>query len=245
MQTIPIAVSDVEAWNDAFAVTHDIDEYYARSGMMIRWVERRRLACIRQMLAVRPGDRILEVGCGGGHVLRMFPNNELVGVDVSGRMIAKARRNLRGYNVELLKGELDELELPPASFERIICTEVLEHVVDPQRLLSELARVLAVDGKIVVTLPNDGLIERVKSAILRSRLTVLPPFRRISWGGDKYHLHAWLPGEMPAFLSDYFVVDRAKAVPNRYLPIRYCFECSSLPTADVIASGLSSALKSA
>ena len=130
--------TDIERWNDTFARDHDIDDYYARSGPLIRWVERQRLAHIRRMLDVRPGDRILEVGCGGGHVLRMFLGYELVGTDVSGEMIRKARKNLQGFRIELFKGELDQLNLPAGSFDRIICTEVLEHVVDPDRLLAQM-----------------------------------------------------------------------------------------------------------
>ena len=243
MQTIPIGISDVEAWNDEFARTNDIDDYYRRSGVLIRLVERSRLACIRRLLAAEPSHRILEIGCGGGHVLQLFRDNALVGTDVSGEMIRKARRNLRGFRVELLKGELDELDLPTGGFDRIVCTEVLEHVIEPQRLLAEAARLLSPDGRMVVTLPNDLVIHRVKSAIFRSGLSRLPVFRRISWGGDKYHLHVWSADEMHDLLSRHFVVRRTVPVPNRLLPIRYCFECSSLP--EVIQLARPAALRTA
>ncbi len=228
MQTSPLTITDVERWNDTFARDHDIDEYYARSGMLIRWIERRRLADIRTMLDVLPDDKVLEVGCGGGHVLRMFPENELVGTDVSGEMIRKARKNLQGFRVKLHKGELDELNLPRASLGRMICTEVLEHVVDPDRLLSQMAALLTPGGRIVITLPNDRLIERIKSFIYRSGLRHLPPFRRISWGGDRYHLHAWTAREMIALLSSHFSILEKRAIPAPILPIRYAFACTTL-----------------
>ena len=86
-----ISIGDVEQWNDTFAREHDIDDYYARSGSLIRWVERSRLAAISAMVAAEANDSVLEVGCGGGHVLRLFPHANLTGVDVSGEMLAKAR----------------------------------------------------------------------------------------------------------------------------------------------------------
>jgi len=112
VQTPSVAIDNVEHWNDQFAREHDIDDYYGRSGFLIRAIEQRRLACIRRMVAATSTDHILEVGCGGGHVLRLFPESELTGVDVSGEMLCKAKRNLEGYSARLLKGELQELNLP-------------------------------------------------------------------------------------------------------------------------------------
>jgi len=219
-------VSNVEEWNDAFAREHNIDDYYARSSFLIRWIERVRHNHIRELLAARPGDRILEVGCGGGHVLKMFPQCALTGVDVSGEMLAQARRNLDGYPVRLLKGEISGLDLPEHSFERIICTEVLEHVVDPAALLGDMRRLLVPGGRLVVTFPNDALVNRVKSLIRATGLTLLPPFRRISWGGDQYHLHRWRIPEMRDLLALRFSVVAARFAPCRALAIRCCFACT-------------------
>ena len=226
MQTQAVTIDDVERWNDAFAREHDIDDYYNQSGFVIRFIERRRLATIRRMIAEAPNDTILEVGCGGGHVLRMFPSSDLTGVDVSGEMLAKARCNLQGYRVRLLKGELQGHDFADASFDKIICTEVLEHVVDPEGILQQIHRLLRPRGRAVITFPNDVLVNRLKSLIRRSGLTLLPPFRRISWGGDDYHLHIWSISEMRALLSQHFTLNEEAFAPNRLLPIRCCFQCS-------------------
>ena len=220
-------ISDIEAWNDALAREHDIDDYYARSSPLIRWFERRRLAHIRRMIAATPDDRVLEVGCGGGHVLRMFSECDLTGVDVSGEMLQKAQRNLQGLRVRLLKGELHELDLPPASFDKIICTEVLEHVVDPESILEQMRRLLAPAGRVVVTIPNDHLINGLKQIVRKSGLGLLPPFRRTSWGGDHYHLHVWRVDEMRRVLSRFFQVDNVRFAPGRALSIRLCYLCQA------------------
>src|SRR3972149_11970719 len=67
--TIPI--SDVEALNDAFALAHDINEYYEHSSVFIRCIEASRLRAIARMVQACATDRILAVGCGGGPVLRV------------------------------------------------------------------------------------------------------------------------------------------------------------------------------
>lgn len=222
-----ISIGDVERWNDTFAREHDIDDYYARSGSLIRWVERQRLSAISAMVAAEANDSVLEVGCGGGHVLRLFPYANLTGVDVSGEMLRKARRNLKGYRVALLKGELDELDLPAHSFDRVICSEVLEHVVNPEAVLCGIQRLLRPDGRLVVTFPNDHLVNKIKRVIRTCRLTILPPFRRISWGGDDYHLHVWRVSEMRELLSRFFEVQQTRFAPSRLLPIRCCFRCTA------------------
>ena len=217
--------SAVAQANDELALAHDIDDYYARSSAVIRWIERRRLALIAELLEVEPGQRVLEVGCGGGHVLRLFPEAELVGVDVSAVMLGKAKKNLARHHVTLLRGELSELDLPTASFDRLICTEVLEHVVDPRALLAQMRRLLRPTGIAVITLPNDPLIIRLKNAVRRLGLHRVPPLGRVAWGGDKYHLHLWELEQMRELLRPHFTLTAERFAPLAVLPIRCCFRC--------------------
>jgi len=227
MTTNPTIVQNVEQWNDRFARTHDIDDYYARASWPVRFVEQRRLSWIRRAVGDQPDLRILEVGCGGGHVLRMFPRARRTGVDVSGVMIEKARRNLAEMDVDLIKGELSELDLPEHGFDRVICTEVIEHVTDPDQLLADIARMLHPQGRLVITFPNDRLINGIKKTLTRTSLVRLPGLSRISWGGDEFHLHAWSVNEMRTLLSGRYTIVQEAMIPSRVLPIRCCFTCAA------------------
>ena len=173
----------------------------------------------------RSDIRILEVGCGGGHVLRLFPEAALTGVDVSDVFLRKARKNLDGYHVTLRKGQLHELRLEEASFTKAVCTEVLEHVIEPEGILRGLQRVVRPGGTVVITFPNDRLIHRVKNIVRRSGAALWPSFRRISWGADKYHLHVWSIDQMRALLSRFFVIRQEAFAPWASLPLRCCFRC--------------------
>lgn len=221
--TSPLEI-DVEALNDRLAREHSIDDYYERSPWPIRLVERRRLAIIRDFIGDVDGLEVAEVGSGGGHVLQMFPSARLTAIDVSGVYLEVAKTNLAGYDVRFLKGEVDKMDLAAESFDRIICTEVLEHVVDPDAVLAAMARLLRPTGVAVVTVPNDPLILRVKSLVRRS------PARwilggRMDWGGDVYHLHRWTPAEFERLLSSYFRVAARRTAPLGALPLRACFKC--------------------
>jgi 2-polyprenyl-3-methyl-5-hydroxy-6-metoxy-1,4-benzoquinol methylase len=222
----PISKLDVEALNDALAREHPIDDYYARSAWPIRFVESRRLGLVRRFVGDANGLDVAEVGSGGGHVLRMFPNARLTAIDVSGVQLEIAKKNLARYDVCFVKGEVDKLDLPMASYDRIICTEVLEHVVDPDAVLGAIARLLRPSGVAVITVPNDPLIHSIKSAVRRTPLRRLVG-ERIEWGGNTYHLHRWPPKEFEQVLSCHLQVADRRFAPFRWIPLRACFKCVS------------------
>jgi 2-polyprenyl-3-methyl-5-hydroxy-6-metoxy-1,4-benzoquinol methylase len=217
--------ADVEQINDRLAREHPIDDYYARSIWPIRFIERRRLEIIRAMVGSHRGLDIAEVGSGGGHVLRLFPDARLTAIDVSGVFLETARRNLRGYDARFIKGELTSLALPSAAFDRVICTEVLEHTRDPAAILAEIRRIVRPGGVAVITVPNDPLILKLKGAVRRTPAGWLLG-GRVEWGGDEYHLHVWTPAEFEALLSPMFEVLERSAAPFDALPIRACFKCA-------------------
>ena len=215
---------DVEALNDRLAREHPIDDYYARSALPIRWIEGRRLAIIRQLVGESAGLELCEVGAGGGHVLRLFPEARLTAIDVSQVFLDTARKNLAGYDVRFIKGEVENLDLAAASFDRIVCTEVLEHTVDPLAILAALARLLRPDGVAVITIPNDDLIGRLKALVRRTPAGWLLR-DRVEWGGDAYHMHRWTPDDFRRLLEAYFRVTDFRGAPLDALPLRACYRC--------------------
>jgi 2-polyprenyl-3-methyl-5-hydroxy-6-metoxy-1,4-benzoquinol methylase len=225
--TAPQAKLDVEALNDRLAREHPIDDYYARSPLPIRMIEARRLAIIRELVGDADGKDLAEIGSGGGHVLRMFPRARLTAIDVSTVFLDTARKNLAGYDVRFLKGEVDEMDLPGRSFDRIICTEVLEHTADPEAILGAIARLLRPEGVAVITVPNDPLILRLKDLVRRTPVGWALG-ARVKWGGDEYHLHRWTPDEFDRLLRKFFRVTHRASAPFDALPIRACFRCVSL-----------------
>lgn len=215
---------DVEELNDRFAREHSIDDYYERSILPIRLIEQRRLAIIKSMVGPSDGLELAEVGSGGGHVLRMFPRASITAIDVSDEFLATARKNLAGYDARFIKGEVDKLDLPSESFDRIICTEVLEHTVDPEAILATIARLLRRDGVAVITIPNDPLILKLKAAVRKTPLGYALR-NRIEWGGDVYHLHKWRPDEFERVLGRHLRVTDRHSAPLDVVPIRACFRC--------------------
>ncbi|MBI4518493.1 MAG: methyltransferase domain-containing protein [Deltaproteobacteria bacterium] len=212
-------VDDVAAWNERWARDYDIDRYYAQAHWLVRWVEARRVEVAVQLLAAGPEDLVVELGCGAGHVLGQCPGR-LVGLEIAPTMLLKSRRRL-GARAALVRADVEQLPLQSARLTRLVCTEVIEHVVDPRRLLEEIARVLAPHGSVVITFPNEALIEALKRWALRLRL-----FRRLAPGPTvaaeaDWHLHSFSPELFRRLQPAALELLATRAVPSALLPLRY------------------------
>jgi len=103
--------------------------------------------------------RVLDVGCGGGYLLRAFRERlagrikvELVGVDIADEALRYARSTVPEARLILCQGE----RLPAVSgrFDIVLCSGNLEHFVDPVCGARELARACAPGGQVWLLLPN-------------------------------------------------------------------------------------------
>jgi ubiquinone/menaquinone biosynthesis C-methylase UbiE len=114
----------------------------------------------KRALVKEAKGRVLEVGVGTGATLEYYPEDvELVGIDISPKMLARAKKRahiFRGKKLTLLEADIQALELPDNSFDTIITSCVFCSVTDPVRGFRELNRVLKPDG-------SGLLLEHVRS----------------------------------------------------------------------------------
>ena len=96
------------------------------------------------------GLRVLDIGCGGGFLAEEFAalGCRVTGVDPSPASIGAARAHAagRGLRIDYRVGAGEELPAPDAAFGVACCCDVLEHVSDVDRVISETARVLEPGG---------------------------------------------------------------------------------------------------
>jgi 2-polyprenyl-3-methyl-5-hydroxy-6-metoxy-1,4-benzoquinol methylase len=103
-------------------------------------------------LASQPRGRLLDIGCGGGAMLRRMHELgwHVEGVDSDGEAVRIARA--KGLKVYL--GSIEEQKFSQESFDALIMSHVIEHVADPIGLLRECYRILKPGGHAVVVTPN-------------------------------------------------------------------------------------------
>lgn len=210
---------DVFRWNEAMVRRYDIERYYAEAAAPVRWIEERRIRAVVELADRAPGDRVLDVGCGVGHVLERFGPRNVVGVDLSPTMLSGARRRL-GPDPGLVRAFAERLPFPESAFDVVVCTEVLEHTMEPRSTLRELARVASPGGRIVISIPNEPVIERLKRAC-----RWIPGARRLRENlaevENPWHLHRIGPAVVRRHARGVAVIERIRRIPLRLLPIRY------------------------
>ncbi|MBN1485834.1 MAG: class I SAM-dependent methyltransferase [Chloroflexia bacterium] len=117
---------------------------------------RRRVRTVLAYLQPQPHDRILDGGCGRGFYLNFLQRlgaEQLYGLDLDETVLDKARRNLPP-SIHLLRGSATELPFPEAFFDKVILSEVLEHLPDDRAGLQEAYRVLRGGGVLAITVPH-------------------------------------------------------------------------------------------
>lgn len=130
----------------------------ARTYEFERIADRKRIDFIAGFLnsALSANANILDVGCGNGVISRYLGRYgfKITGIDVSEKAIEKAKQLNHYSNVSFVTKSAEELMANGAKYDAIICSEVLEHLTDPDALLKTLYKSLSVNGKLIITVPN-------------------------------------------------------------------------------------------
>lgn len=97
----------------------------------------------------KPNQSILDIGVGTGRLLEMFPELDKWGVDISIDYL----RLLPAKNIKPFLARSEDLPFADASFDLVVSTDVLEHVIDLHATLMEMHRVLKPGGHLVARVP--------------------------------------------------------------------------------------------
>jgi 2-polyprenyl-3-methyl-5-hydroxy-6-metoxy-1,4-benzoquinol methylase len=137
-----------------------------------------------RLLALVGGDRrVLDVGCSSGYLARPLVERGcvVVGVELDPEAAAVART----FCEDVLVGDVESMELPleSASFDVVLCGDLIEHLRDPAAFLARVRPLLRADGRLVLSTPN--------VANWAMRLSLLGGRWRYTERGilDRTHLH--------------------------------------------------------
>jgi 2-polyprenyl-6-hydroxyphenyl methylase/3-demethylubiquinone-9 3-methyltransferase len=162
----------------------------------------------RQFGAGASGLRVLDIGCGGGFLAEEFAalGYRVTGVDPSPASVGAARAHAagRGLRIDYRVGAGEELPVPDAAFSVACCCDVLEHVSDVDRVISETARALEPGGLYLF----DTVNRTRTSKLLAIKAVQQWPLTRIT----DIAFHDWDMFITPAELAD--VLERHGLVPG-------------------------------
>jgi arsenite methyltransferase len=105
----------------------------------------------------RPGERVVDLGCGrGGDLLRaaalVGPTGQVTGVDATPRMVEAARQRIAGLaNADVVQGDLAAVPMPAGCADVVFSNCAINHAPDKAAAFREVARLLAPGGRVVVS----------------------------------------------------------------------------------------------
>jgi ubiquinone/menaquinone biosynthesis C-methylase UbiE len=148
----------------------------ALDGMAARPEIQRVRSVARAALALAPGQRILDAGCGAGEEARRLaaavaPDGEVVALDLSATTVALAQDRHDGGDVAYRTGDVTALDLADGMFDGVRCERVLQHLADPDGAVGELARVTRAGGRVCLvdtdweSLAGDGVPDDMAAAL--------------------------------------------------------------------------------
>ncbi len=178
-----------EKWNEEMAHRYNPDAFITKTGFLVRKIQEIRLQRTVRALDCGPDHSVLDVGSGGGNLLEQLNCKRVVGLDLSDFLLDLSRKKLKNHRgAHVLKGNVETLPFAASSFDRVACSEVLEHVQNPAAVISEIHRISKPGARVVLTVPNEELINFTK------RIVIL--FRLKKWFAGDYPmsddmLHAW------------------------------------------------------
>jgi SAM-dependent methyltransferase len=146
-------------FNNPRPTSDEIRDYYAFSSTYDDWAGegeqrnrmwRKRLAMVRRE---RARGSLLDVGAGDGHFLSLAKEfYDVTGTEISTKATERAREQ---HGIELIQGELQDIELEEGSFDVITVFHVLEHVPYPGAFITRCRELLREKGILFIAVPND------------------------------------------------------------------------------------------
>jgi SAM-dependent methyltransferase len=127
-----------------------------------------------------PEGRVLDLGCGVGHSFALLAPRETVGLDVDAGA-------LEGQDRETVAADMRELPFEPMTFESVLSVQSIEHVPDPERVMSGVRHVLKPGGTAIFVTPNRLTFMRPDE--------IIDPFHYLEYDPDQLRslCMAWFP----------------------------------------------------
>lgn len=153
---MPAEQSDIAHFFDEMSVGRNKK---IQSNPIVDYEQTVRSRTVLDLLSANRGEKILDIGCGNArdivHILEK--GAQVIGVDISEGMVFEAQQELAklGFGDVLLKvGDATRLDFSDGEFDKVLCSEVIEHIPEADKALSEMWRVLKPGGLLVLSTPN-------------------------------------------------------------------------------------------
>ncbi len=202
------------------ATIHWASQYDFLTGLLGLGVNRANSKMVVELANIKPGDKVLDVGCGTGNLTLTAqtyagPSGQVYGIDASPEMIQVAKKKADGSGMQVVfqEGLIEKLVFPDATFDVVLSRLMIHHLPDDLkgRAFAEILRVLKPGGSLLIAdfiPPANPILSHITSALVGSHMMQtdiwsLPPmlanagFVEITSGRTRSRFLAFVRGNKP------------------------------------------------
>jgi SAM-dependent methyltransferase len=191
---------------------------------------KRRVITMLSYLDIKDGDRILDAGCGEGFYTMLISNLwncEITAIDNDTVILSKAKKWLPNSNKITVRQEsLYDIKSPDDYFDKVLCTEVIEHLDDDIKAVNELKRILKTGGILALTVPNKNYpllwdpFNKIRESLGLGHFSPLNGFWGGIWAYD--HKRLYSPKDIESVVSSCgFDVKKTEVITHYGVPFNH------------------------
>ena len=156
--------------------------------------------------------KIMDLGCNGAEIAKILDLNKkkYLGIDIDPEALKEA--NKKAFKTKKVDLSKERLDFEDNSFEGFLCLDILEHLLNPKIMISEIKRIITPGGKGIIALPNDLNLTNLLKIILLGRSLVT---RDTLWSPTG-HLHFPSVKESLKLVNSNFEVLEINYLPSLY-----------------------------
>ena len=118
-------------------------------------IQKKKIEKILKLLEEHKEGNILDIGCGDGLITSLIAERtgaRAYGVDISRKAVIKAKK--RGITAKVMNVDRHRFPFKEKTFDFVFCGDLLEHLYDTEKLLSNIKKVLKPNGYVIISVPN-------------------------------------------------------------------------------------------
>lgn len=191
--------------NEIVAKTSPMRSHYYSQNPLEKWLWHQKKKVIKELLKYTKTKNIIDLGCGDGGLIEITSEkSKYTGVDISPTQVKYAReqiKKLNRKNAKVYEADLMMLAIKDNTYDMALACDVVEHVLNPEKLLLEIKRIVKPHGTIIISIPNEYLWQLIRVILLRF------PLR------SPDHIHAISPTDIYRVFPN--------VIKEIFLPIRF------------------------
>lgn len=218
-----------QKWNEEMYSRFPTKRTYEHKNFLVRFIEEKRVNNVLKFSEIKNEDRVIEIGCEAGYLLkRLLIAREIVGLDIARNALLDAHKNVNADKVKFVCADASHVPFENNYFDKVICSQTLEHLNNPKEVISEMYRIVKQQGVVVISVPNEKILSILKKFFIKIGLFNLF-FRGIEPTSSSWHIQSFSKKDIYELLGKYFKIQRFKYTPIPFFGPEMVMKCIPIP----------------